>query len=112
MGSAMNAKMIVLFGLLHGCAIAFVVAMLVMLLRGDQESCPEHSDGRGGGGGQPPDRRSGPGPCGGGLPLADPRTARVRLREPLHPGERGCVRCVTVTRRTRRIRCHSERTPG
>jgi hypothetical protein len=112
MGSAMNTKMIVLFGLLHGCAIAFVVAMLVMLLRGDQESCPEHSDGPGGGGGQPPERRSGPRPCGGGLPLADPRTARLRLREPLHPGERGCVRCVAVTRRTGRIRCHSERTPG
>ena len=111
MGSAMNAKMIVLLAVLHGCAIAFVVAMLVMLLRGDQESCPEHSD-RPGGGGQPPDRRSGPRPCGGGLPLADPRTARVRLREPLHLGERGCVRCVAVTRRTGRIRCHSERTRG
>jgi hypothetical protein len=54
MGSAMNAKMIVLLAVLHGCAIAFVVAMLVMLLRADQESCTEHLDRPGGGGGQPP----------------------------------------------------------
>ncbi|MGH2831262.1 MAG: hypothetical protein ACRDK2_00665 [Solirubrobacteraceae bacterium] len=82
----MDTKVIVMFALLHGTAMALGTVMMVVAARGGQERCPDDSEDFGGDGGQPPGPRPTPEPRGGGLPLPDAQPARVRLREPVHRG--------------------------
>jgi hypothetical protein len=79
-----DAKLIMLFAVLHLVGMGLAGVLLVMFMRSDTTTAwPRHDDDGGGGGGNdrvPP--RAPPGPDGGGLPLDDARPARVRLREP------------------------------
>jgi hypothetical protein len=77
-----DAKVIVPFAILHACAMALGVGMLVVLLRGTQEPRPDDSDGPAALVGSRRARRSTLGPFGGGLPLPHAQPARLRLREP------------------------------
>jgi hypothetical protein len=79
-----DAKLIMLFAVLHLVGMALAGVLLVMFMRSDAMSeWPRRDDDGGGGGGNdrvPPGAP--PGPSGGRLLLDDARPARVRLREP------------------------------
>ena len=79
-----DAKLILLFAVLHLVGMGLAGLLLVMFMRSDAMTAWPRRDGDGGGGGGndrvPPGAR--PGPSGGRLPLEDARPARVRLREP------------------------------
>ena len=79
-----DAKLILLFAVLHLVGMGLAGVLLVMFMRSDTMTAwPRRDDDGGGGGGNdrvPPGAP--PGPSGGRLPLEDARPARVRLREP------------------------------
>ena len=79
-----DAKLIMLFAVLHLVGMGLAGVLLVMFMRSDSVTAwpPADDDGGGGGGNDRLPRGVPPTPGGGRLPLEDAHPARVRLREP------------------------------
>jgi hypothetical protein len=88
-GVSTATELLIMVGVMHLFALAFVVALIVMMWRNDtsfSHAPPDEDSGEGGGGS--PTIRPRPGPwMGDGPPLPYAFPARVRLRAPALLGE-------------------------
>jgi hypothetical protein len=82
-----EAKTLVMFAILHGAALVFGTCLVVILARSTPNQSGAYGVGGEDGDGPPTPPRPAPGLPDGGLPLCDTHPARVRVREPVRPGD-------------------------